>query len=183
MYNLYIKDDELVNEVIKIVEQFGISLQSAVELFLARIKRDKNLSFLIENKKYINENSYNNKTYSTQNKIEMNKSKAMYLFGRMGYKFNEYTTFSSKNKSSYVYWANPSVKFLEHNWHLILNDCLLGKLYLFEIPANEFSLNDLVTRSDNFDLLDIQIAYQDPLFTENRSHNPLQKYLIETIDY
>lgn len=181
MYNLDFEDDQLVNEAVKVIEQSGISLKYALELFFAKINLDKNLDFLLNNNKCIDKNTCDYKTNSSQSLTNMTKSKAINLFNRIGYNLNKYTTFASKNKTTSVYWANTDINFLEHDWYLILNDYLLRKLYLFKIPANH--LNNMAVRSDKHNLLNIQIKYQNSLFTDIKSNNNFKKYLIETINY
>ena len=92
-------------------------------------------------------------------------------------------SFSSKNRTANNYWSNPSYDCLNSDWFLILNDWQTNELHLFKIPARSFNRYNLVARADQPHLIDLQIAYRDPTFTDNRSGCSFKKYYVKTIKY
>lgn len=111
------------------------------------------------------------------------KNIAVNLFKSKGFTTSRNTTFSSKNKASNCYWANPLFESLKQDWYLILNDWHKNELHLFKIPVHTLTENDLVCRADNEDKIDLQIAYNDITFTDNRSKISFAKFLVTTISY
>lgn len=114
---------------------------------------------------------------------KMTKSKATRLFSSKGIKVSGDVTFASKNNNAYNYWANPSFELLNYDWDLILNDWINKKMYLFQIPKNTFSINDFKPRADIDQKIDLQIMYNDPTFTDNRSGISFIKFLVDELDY
>ena len=92
-------------------------------------------------------------------------------------------TFSSRNRTSPFYWANPNVSLLNLDWILILNDIIQNQLYIFEIPANSISPHAVTARNDKPQLIDLQIYYGDTAFTDSRSGISFEKWLTKTIPY
>ena len=92
-------------------------------------------------------------------------------------------TFSSRNRTSPFYWANPNVSLLNLDWILILNDIIQNQLYIFEIPANSISPHAVTVRNDKPQLIDLQIYYGDTAFTDSRSGISFEKWLTKTIPY
>lgn len=86
-------------------------------------------------------------------------------------------TVASKNKTSYCYWANPDIEFLNKNWDLVLNDNINHKWYYFQIPANTISLREIKVRNDNPNRIDLQIRYNDSSFVDTRSGISFAKWL------
>lgn len=114
------------------------------------------------------------------------------------YRISEYNcTFASKNKGSHTYWANPNVRMLFTDWYLILNDTAKRQLHLFYIPSNTFihistkykcnGINELYEKNPNDKLqkrlIDLQINYNDSLFTDIRSNIEFAKYIVASKDY
>lgn len=118
------------------------------------------------------------------NKPTLTKKEAIELFRKRGYDINpNHTTFASKNQGNYTYWANPNFSLLRQNWYLILNDWPNRTLYLFSIPANSISESELVPRNDQPEKIDMDIYYNDPIFTDSRSKYKFMKYKIAEINY
>lgn len=111
------------------------------------------------------------------------KSIAKRLFFEKGHNISTNYTFSSENETSHVFWANPSYTVLRENWYLILNDKTKHVLNLFMIPADEIKRHELVMRNDNQNLIDLQIAYNDSTFTDNRSKKSFKPYFVDRISY
>jgi len=120
---------------------------------------------------------------NTSNKIT--KNEALQILRRNGISCYGNVTFSSLNKTTPSYWANPKFTYLERPWTLILNDWVRRKLYVFQIPANSISADELVSRGDldNSHLIDIQIEYNNANFRERRSGYFFKKYLCSEIEY
>ena len=58
----------------------------------------------------------------------------------------------------------------------------LKKLYIYLI-SRQLNENDFVMRADKPDVVDLQIAYNDPTFTDNRSHISFSRFLVKSIRY
>lgn len=106
------------------------------------------------------------------------------------------TVFASKNSYAKNYWGNPRGELLKKDWYLILNDKPNSRLYLFFIPRDEFKAiyltekdfmksgeKFLIRRSDNPGLIDLQIKYDDELFTDNRSGQKFFAYYKKQLNY
>ena len=169
-------DDELLNEVTYILEELGMDIETAIRMTLKKIVKEEGIAFLVNNKK-------NDKNFDVESDEKMTKNKAIALFKQRGIIFSNNITFASKNNSADNYWANPSFNVLEKEWYLILNDNIRKELCLFVIPGNAINESELVSRNDNQNKIDLQIMYDDPTFTDNRSKLSFSRFLIKTIEY
>jgi hypothetical protein len=118
---------------------------------------------------------------TTENR--MSKSDAKNICFKSGLNLNGITTFSTKNRTTNCYWANPKINVLSQNWWLLMNDFNKNKLHVFNIPANSIKESQVKVRSDNEHLIDLQIQYDDNSFEDNRSKIRFAKWLIKTISY
>ena len=176
---IFVNESALAN-VETILEENGLSIQNIVNVVLKRIEREGGIDFLFgkTNAQALDTNEERESISSkTSESTKMTKTIAKRLFV-LHY---DNVTFASKNKGANNYWANPSFDCLKRDWFLILNDWQRKELHLFKIPAN--SLNNLVARADKPNLIDLQIAYNDPTFTDNRSGMSFKVYFVETINY
>ena len=180
-------EDEVLEEASSILNDFGMDCEMVYKILLKRIIRDRNISFLFPKTSESNiqvSNDYHG--ILNANNIEydkMTKSRAVRLFINEGIEVKGKVIFSSKNRSVANYWANPPLYVLDVDTSLILNDTINKKLYLFFIPACSFSKSQLITRSDQPELIDLQIRYNDPSFEDNRSGMKFSKYLKNIINY
>lgn len=114
----------------------------------------------------------------------LRKSKAIELLRNAGYTISsDHTTFASKNRTVYSYWANPKFSLLRQTWYLILNDWHSRILYFFKIPANSIADYELVPRNDKPYIIDLNICYKDSTFTDDRSKYSFMKYKVAEIPY
>lgn len=197
-------DDEMVNQAEKILDSFNIDLNSAITIFLKKVIKEGSVLFLLQqsnvpsNQTIICSDNYKQKkideggirnnmtitdTSRTLMKSDMTKSKAIRIFKNIGVNISGEVTFASKNRAANNYWANPNFDVLSKSWSLILNDWVNKILYLFLIPANSLDSNQLVARNDKRDLIDLQIAYDDSTFTDNRSGVSFKKYIVAVEQY
>lgn len=181
-------DETLLCNAEEVLDETGLDIGTAVRVMLKRVVRDGNASFLFANSR-INSlgcNEEKNKISVSQGKdcraFKMTKNKAVGLFKNNGVSIGGNVTFSSKNKASSNYWANPQFKVLDSEWFLILNDWMHRELYLFEIPARTFKHNQLISRADKR-LIDLQIMYEDNSFTDIRSKISFAQYLKDRFFY
>lgn len=175
---------ELVSQAEDILDNAGLDTVTACRMMLKRIVKEKDASFLLakrEEQTKAQQNGY----YGTPNFNDntMTKNRAIALFRGRGADIQRMVTFASRNRSSGLYWANPNFYALGQPWSLILNDWHNRILYLFEIPENSFKRSDLLSKNDNWEVIDLQIMYDDPTFTDTRSKQSFAKYLVETIQY
>lgn len=132
-------------------------------------------------------------TYTQQligNKLMDNKEKtitknqAIKLCLKRNFKLSTNVTFASQNNSvSKYFWANPRFDYLNNDWTLILNDKDKRKLYLFLIPAQSISKEQLTPRSDNPMRIHLEIKYNDYNFTDRKSEFRFEKFKIGEIEY
>ncbi len=173
-----------------------LNIDTAFEMFLKRTIKERSVLWLFENKNAQDNNSVScdadtlikenrpNRIATVPTANVMTKNLAIRMFTANGNTVSKPTTFASKNKSAYNYWANPNWHdVINSDWTLILNDYRLKKLYLFFIPKFTFTKNDFITRADNSNQIDLQIAYNDPTFTDNRSKISFRKFLVDDINY
>jgi hypothetical protein len=114
---------------------------------------------------------------------ELTPSKAKKLCRENGFDLNGEVTFASKNVTSATYWANPNIQFLAADWWLLLNDYRHHNLHIFYIPANSIEKDQIKTRADNSDKIDLQIKYEDDLFEDSRSGVQFVIWYRKTISY
>lgn len=175
-------ETKLAKEVEPILDDLGLDIETVVKMALKRIVRDHDVSFLT---------SKNGETptlpvihtVATGNEYRISKNGAISLFQAQGIRFNRNITFASKNRAAYNYWANPYFSALKDDWYLILNDWNKRELHLFLIPANVISSQQMICRIDQKEKIDLQICYNDPTYTDNRSKLSFAKYLIKSMSY
>lgn len=173
-----------------ILGEIGVDLENAISMFLKKIVRDKNISFLFNEDKVLESaNMEKVKYFSKENTLnvrEMSKKKAELLFNEKKLLTNKpyFYTYATKNRSADVFWANPNFRCLELNWYLILNDYINKRLHLFYIPPKSISSNRLAQKSESSpNLIDLRIIYDDPTFTDESSQISFRSFYIESIDY
>ena len=167
--------DEILHQATEIIEELGLDVESSIRVFLKRVVREHSLAFVLSNS---TGNGIPNQVVEGRvlkaespkiDRGEMRKSLAMKMFRERGKYIDRNITYSSKNRTTYNYWANPDFAVLEEDWTLILNDWVNHKLYLFRIPAKTISANELIARNDKPNLIDIQILEDNPNFVDRRS--------------
>lgn len=194
-------DDEVVNQAEKILDSINMDLNSAVTILLKKIIKEGNALFLfhqtniltnveimnssntLKQKKANEEEKYMAITNNATMKPDMTKSKAIRIFKDKGINVSGEIKFASKNRTANNYWANPDFDVLSKNWTLILNDWINRLLYLLVIPANSIQKNQLVSRNDKKNVIDLQIAYGDSTFTDNRSGFSFKEYIVAVESY
>ena len=186
MANAIYIEEQLLRDAEQILEKLGLDASTVAKMALKRVVRDGGISFLIADMPKIEvEHAITPPTPATSN-IELGritKSAATNLFKCKGYSPNHNVTFASKNKVGNYYWANPLFDALKQDWYLILNDWIRRDLHLFKIPVHALKANDLVSRSDNQEKIDLQISYNDTTFTDGRSKISFAQFLVKSISY
>lgn len=180
-------DDNLKLEVEQIFDSEGLDLNTAINMFLKKVCKVGSIGFLFNNSDNSNNNNLHTQTLTQQvNNVEIDKMKksiAKRLFENDGNVVYDNYVFSSENNSTHIFWANFHYKNLEHDLSLVLNDKTRKVIHLFNIPAKKFARQDFVMRADQPDVIDLQISYNDPTFTDNRSNNSFSPYLIKSLNY
>ena len=113
----------------------------------------------------------------------ISKYEAVSLFRNAGFNISRNCTFASKNRATFLYWANPKIDMLQDDWWLILNDNIKYELNLFKIPAGSIDLKDMIVRADKPYLIDLQIFYNDETFLDTRSCISFAKWYVKTLKY
>ena len=186
MANAIYVDEQLLREAEQILEEIGLDAGAVAKMALKRVVRDGGISFLVADVPRIEVQASAETISVPSADVEsgrINKSAATNLFRRNGVYTNNNVTFASKNKAGNYYWANPLFDALKQDWYLILNDWIKKELHLFMIPAQSLKESDLVSRSDNEEKIDLQIAYNDVTFTDGRSKVSFADFLIKSISY
>lgn len=175
-------DSQLVKSVEPILNDVGIDLDTVLKMTLKKIARDKDISFLMAKQPDVPAaNTVTPTALVSDDRIS--KGRAIALFEAQGFRVNRNVTFASKNRSAYNYWANPYFFALDNDWYLILNDWQKKELHLFLISARSIHPDSMVCRIDQKDKIDLQICYNDPTYTDNRSKISFAKYLLKSIRY
>lgn len=186
MANAIYIDEQLLQEAEQILEKLGLDANTVAKMALKRVVRDGGISFLIADLPKIEVEPTvvpPVPAVSTVEQGKITKSTAANLFKSKGYTTNHNVTFASKNKVGNYYWANPLFDALKQDWYLILNDWIRKELHLFKIPIHTLKASDLVSRSDNDEKIDLQIAYNDTTFTDGRSKISFAQFLVTSITY
>lgn len=184
--NIYV-DEQLLHDAERILEEIGLDASVVAKMALKRVVRDGSISFLVADASRIEVQApveaIPDPPATDLESGRINKSAATNLFRRNGISTNGNVTFASKNKAGNYYWANPLFEALKQDWYLILNDWKKKELHLFKIPAHTFKESDLVSRSDNEEKIDLQIAYNDATYTDGRSKVSFYRFHIQSISY
>ena len=176
-------DDELMQSASKVLDTIGLDVDSVVRMTLKRVIRDGGISFLIANSSPTEQQTIEVTTNEDENTVRVNKTNAVVRFKENGCFVSKNTTFASSNRATNNYWANPPFEVLKQDWYLILHDRQKRELHLFMIPANAISSQQMVCRFDQKEKIDLQICYNDPTYTDNRSKLSFAKYRIKSISY
>lgn len=128
------------------------------------------------------DNAQNVKDTSSSNSL-LSKQDIKALCQKNGFIIQDNYTKARKNRTQNNYWANPNVKYLLKDWNLVLDDNSNNILYCFKIPANSIKLCQIKMRNDKPYQIDLQIQYNDPLFTDKRSKILFNKWLVKEINY
>ena len=180
---------ETLDQATAILEDLGLDVESAVRMFMKRLVKEQSVAFLLSGVSNAPVQRYETESVATQTETskvdrgEMRKGLAMKLFRERGKYIDKNVTYSSKNRTTYNYWANPDFSVLKSDWTLILNDWVNRKLYLFRVPAKAISAHELIGRNDKPNLIDIQILEDNPSFVDRRSEYSFRRFLIDQIDY
>ena len=92
---------------------------------------------------------------------------------------------ASLNKNNRFFWANPRVDCIKTNWCLVLNDNPAKTLYVFKIPANSISRDQIVTRLHHHkdEAIQITIVKKNDRFVCSTSKLDYTDWLVKTIKY
>ena len=186
MANAIYIEEQLMQDAEQILEKLGLDATTVAKMALKRVVRDGGISFLIADLPKIEVEPTVAPSVPAISNVEQDritKSAAANLFNSKGYTTNRNVTFASKNKVGNYYWANPLFDALNQDWYLILNDWIRKELHLFKIPIHTLKASDLISRSDNEEKIDLQIAYNDTTFTDNRSKISFAQFLVTSITY
>lgn len=196
-------DEEILAQAAPVIEDMGLTLSSAIQVFLKKVAREQSIDFILTRRGLAlspapsPEQTSNKKeetvrgAYPTQavessvktDRGEMRKRIAINMFRAKGISLYGTISFSSKNRTTFNYWSNPSFDYLNEDWSLILNDWVNRKLFLLQIPRNSISCTELVGRNDQPNLIDLQIYENDPTYTDMRSGYSFKRFLVDEIDY
>jgi len=177
-------NETVLQNVESILEENGLELQSIFNVMLKKIDREKSIGFLFGQNLYENDIKQRDvqsreKEFEFGSNVKMSKTIAKKMFSLI----ENNVTYASKNKGVNHYWANPLCSCLKNDWYLILNDWQARELHLFKVPAFSLYAEELVVRADKIEFIDLQIAYNDPDFTDTRSGIRFKPFFVKTIKY
>lgn len=121
--------------------------------------------------------------YSHKTSSGISKSDAIRLIRNEGMNISGHITFSSRNSSNGLFWANPRIDYLNDDWWLILNDIDNSVLYILFIPACSIDESMINVRADREELMDIQIKHYGNSFIDTRSKLSFDEWFIDSIEY
>lgn len=179
-------------EAAEILEEMGLDVNIAATMALKRIVRDGGISFMVVDRPKAEKRTENEekpaRMVEKPNPVNVERERitkriALNLFRKKGYEFDDNVTFASKNKTGNYYWANISFEVLQNKWYLILNDWGKCELHLFEIKARKLKMQDLASRAGDAEKFELQIAYNDPMFTDTRSKVSFKQFCVAHITY
>ena len=182
MEKLFKIDDALYEKANPIINSSGLNLETVFNVCLNRIANERSVSFLFANYQVEVQRA---ESRSLGKNYNMTKSLARRFFEDKGYQLTDNYTFSSENRASRNFWMNPNFDVLKRDWYIVLNDISKRKLHLFKVPKNSLHGYEMTPRKDlrHQNLIDIQIAYNDVTFTDNRSHISFKRYYLDSLDY
>ena len=212
-------EEQLYCAAQEILEEYGLDVEDIIKSTLKRVVKQGSAEFVFakasvatsldtptvkavaDDVKYMPALS----TPATLASSKITKNIAKSYFTKRGHVFDAPVVFSSRNKATGDYWANPSIDTVRGKWYLILNDQYQRILRLFLIdcergvefvdvgvyrPSNEHAkqtLNNmrrLVPRADKRDVINLQIFGDDIiLFTDKISGVEFRPYLIDEVNY
>ncbi len=179
--------DEVFSQVNDILENCGMDMEIAIKMFFKRLIKEGSMAFIMPqmgNSAAIQATASEDKTGSSKiDRGEMRKILAIRLFRERGRTLGDTVTYSSKNRTTHNFWANPSFSVLKKDWTLILNDWVNRKIYLFVIPKNSITRSMLIPRNDQKDLIDLQILENVPGFVDKRSAFSFKPFLRDELEY
>lgn len=118
----------------------------------------------------------------------MNKSETIALLEKNGINVTKPNTYASRQKGKPLFWMNPSDKYLDHSWMIILNDQFKREIKILQIPPNAFTAkrgsvpgNGVFNIRNDKDQLDIDIDSETMI--ETRSLINLSRFVTKTINY
>lgn len=111
------------------------------------------------------------------------------IFIKRGHNINSKTPFryASINSAKEVYWTTPAKKDVTKKWYLVLRDQKNKILRLFLMDATDPKalavMQRFAVKSDNPEVIHIEIAVNDPKFTDIKSKVEFKPYLIDEVKY
>ncbi|MBR2024908.1 MAG: hypothetical protein IKA02_03775 [Clostridia bacterium] len=146
-------EEKIYNEAQGILDEIGLDVESVIETVLKRIVRQGSAEFIfakttpsVSSTSVATGTSTTTTPYvsstvsstiaSTTTTVNMSKSLAKSIFNKRGHNFDAPVVYSSLNKATGNYWANPEVKTVMGKWYLILNDQYNRILRLFKIDIS-----------------------------------------------
>ena len=179
-YELTITSRILYEKVGKVIKETYQNFQSNNLSSNTDLHSFKTKEYYLKNKIY--SPSIENKSMSLKQPT-LSKQDIKTLCQKNGFIIQGDFTKAGKNKTQNNYWANPSMSRLSKDWILVLDDYVNNIIYCFKVPANSLNLNQVKTRNDQPNKIDLQIQYNDPFFTDTRSKILFNKWMIKKINY
>ncbi len=214
-------DEQLYNEAQSILDEYGLDIEGVIKSTLKRVVRQGSAEFIFAKSAPSAPIATPADTVSVMSArdalaympapvsapavpAKITKNIAKSYFTKRGHVFDAPVIFSSRNKATGDYWANPSVDTTRAKWYLILNDQFGKVLRLFEMNPNPEYFNDrrgkeneridattveidmirLVPRADKPDLINLQIYGDDTTcFMDKVSGVMFRPYLIDEVNY
>ena len=121
---------------------------------------------------------------SKSTEYSISKNEAIALCKKNGLNISGNITFSSRNKGTNTYWANPNIKYLNEDWWIIFNDNRKKELNVLFIPVNTIKESQILRRNDKPHQIDLQFNYDgNRTFFDSRSRLYFDQWYVKTIEY
>ncbi|MBR6658152.1 MAG: GIY-YIG nuclease family protein [Oscillospiraceae bacterium] len=126
------------------------------------------------------------KNLTDAEKVIREKKEALSFLKEKQLEILDNANYSKRQDNKPEFWLNPSVKALNKDWDIILNDQYKNEIVIIRIPKCTFTIktdkkDGLLTRHDNPNRLDLSI--QADTFEDRRSKFDFSIYIKERIKY
>ena len=148
-----------------IIDKISISISSKDEKELKPVLPDINIKSI---------------TVGSADDKRMSRSEMKRLCRLNGVNLSMYMNYANQNKNG-TYPIDPDFERLSLDWSLLLHDKTNKNLYVFNIPANSISKNEVKPRKDNPEVFLLRIKHDDNSFEDSNSGIKFVKWLDKTI--
>lgn len=104
------------------------------------------------------------------------------VYNTIGLRLNKSQLNSSTINKTGLYSVEPNLKRKENDWHLVLINTRIKKMYVFEVPAHHPVYKKLYCRADK-DRYRLEFYVGDLTFREKLKYESFEKFLIGECSY
>ena len=123
---------------------------------------------------------------SSENQLEdRGKNETIRFLREQGCPVGKNVNFASRQKNTNDFWVNPSIKALDKDWDLILNNQFTQEIILLHIPAQTFQMRTETQKGffPRNDRPQIALSIGADNLTDQRSKCDFSPYVVKRIKY